>query len=141
MDLPPFVEHCLELLSPLGAVHARRMFGGFGLYADGLFVALIAAERLYLKADATTRAHFSAAGCTPFVYNGDGKSVTLAYWTVPPEALESPAQMQAWARLALQAALAARAAKALKPARTRVAPAGAAAPRPRPRPAAKARRG
>jgi DNA transformation protein len=112
VDLPPFVEHCLELLSPLGPVRARRMFGGWGLYADGLFVALIAAERLYLKAEAGTRERFAAAGCEPFTYGADGKPVTLGYWTAPPEALESPALMQPWARLALQAALAARAKKA-----------------------------
>jgi DNA transformation protein and related proteins len=109
MDLPPFVEHCLELLSPLGPVRARRMFGGWGLYADGLFVALIAEERLYLKADAGTRDHFAAAGCEPFTYIADGKSVTLGYWTAPPDALESTALMQPWARLAMQAALSARA--------------------------------
>lgn len=118
MPHPPFVEHCLELLAPLGPVRARRMFGGWGLYADGLFVALIAAERLYLKADAGTREQFAAAGCEPFVYSSDGKSVSLGYWTVPAEALDSPALMQPWARLALQAALAAQAARSsrLKPA-------------------------
>lgn len=141
MATPPFVEHCLELLAPLGPVRARRMFGGWGLYADGLFVALITAERLYLKTDAGTRGPFSAAGCETFVYGGDGKSVTLGYWTVPPEALDSPATMAPWARLALQAARAARAAKALRPARARARPAGAAAQPARPARAAKARRG
>jgi len=146
MDPPPFVDHCLELLAPLGRVHARRMFGGWGLYADGLFVALIAADRLYLKTDAGSRERFAAAGCEPFVYSADGKCVTLGYWTVPPEALDAPALMQPWARLALQAALAARAAKAtkatpLRPARAWAAPASAAARPASPRPAAKARRG
>jgi DNA transformation protein and related proteins len=45
---PPFVAHCLELLAVLGGTRARRMFGGWGLYADDFFVALIADERLYL---------------------------------------------------------------------------------------------
>ena len=49
------------------------MFGGHGLYVDDLFVALIAYERLYLKTDAQTRAAFEAAGCEPFVYDGEGK--------------------------------------------------------------------
>lgn len=110
-DRPPFVEHCLELLAALGAVRARRMFGGWGLYVDELFLALIASERLYLKADADTRAAFEAEGCEPFVYSSDGKSVSLGYWAAPAEALDSPALMLPWARLALQAALRARAAK------------------------------
>jgi DNA transformation protein len=105
------VEHCLELFAPLGAVRARRMFGGHGLYCDDLFFALIAFDRLYLKADAATQAAFAAAGCEAFVYNGKGRLVTLGYWTAPPAAMESPTQMQPWARLALAAALRARAAK------------------------------
>ncbi len=106
-----FVSHCLELLAPLGTPRARRMFGGHGLYVDELFVALIASERLYLKADAQTRPRFEAAGCAPFVYDGQGRSVTMGYYTAPDDALESPAYMQPWGRLALEAALRAKAAK------------------------------
>jgi DNA transformation protein len=112
---PAFVSHCVELLSPLGAVRVRRMFGGWGLYVDELFVAIIAFERLYLKASADSRARFERAGCEPFVYDVKGQAVSLGYWTAPPEALDSPALMEPWARLALQAALSARAGK-LKPA-------------------------
>jgi DNA transformation protein len=114
--LPDFVAHCVELFAPLGAVRTRRMFGGWGLYVDELFIALIAFDRLYLKADEAARPRFSAAGCEPFVYDAAGKSVSLGYWTAPAEALESPALMLPWARGAMQAALAARAAK-VKPSR------------------------
>lgn len=109
--IPPFVSHCLELLEPLGAVRARRMFGGWGLYADDVFVALIADERLYLKADAQSRPTFEAAGCEPFVYDAKTKSVAMSYWSAPPDALDSPALMLPWARGALQAALQSRAGK------------------------------
>jgi DNA transformation protein and related proteins len=107
-----FVEHCLELLAPLGAPRARRMFGGHGLYVDDVFVALVAFERLYLKVDADSAPHFAAAGCEPFVYDAKGRSMTMSYHSAPPEAMESPALMAPWARLALQAALRARQAKA-----------------------------
>jgi DNA transformation protein len=90
------------------------MFGGWGLYVDDLFVAIIAFDRLYLKAGADTRAAFAAAGCEPFVYDAKGQQVSLGYWTAPAEALESPALMQPWARRALQAALSARAVAAVK---------------------------
>jgi DNA transformation protein len=107
------VDHCLELMAPLGSVRSRRMFGGHGIYIDELFVAIIAYDRLYLKTDRTTRPQFEAAGCEPFAYDGQGRTVTLGYWTAPPDAMESPALMAPWGRLALQAALAARA--GLKP--------------------------
>jgi DNA transformation protein len=109
---PPFVAHVLELLAPLGAVQAKRMFGGHGLYVDSLFVALITGERLYLKADGQSRAPFERAGCTPFAYSrSDQSAVTLGYWSAPDEALDSPQGMAPWARLALAAALRAKASK------------------------------
>lgn len=106
------VDHCLELFAPLGTPRARRMFGGHGFYVDELFIAIVAAGRLYLKTDAQTRPAFETAGCEPFVYDGKKGSVALGYWSAPEEALESAQGMQPWARLALGAALRARAAKA-----------------------------
>lgn len=112
--------HCEELLAPLGPVRSRRMFGGHGLYVDGLFIALIAAGELYLKADASSRARFEAAGCAPFCYEKRGRDgqplqTRVSYYRPPEEAMESPALMLPWARLALEAAL--RAANAKPPRR------------------------
>jgi len=104
-------SHTLELFAPMGAGRSKRMFGGHGIYVDDLFIALIVADCLYLKADDQTRATFEAAGCTPFIYDGAGKKVTVSYWTVPADAMESPALMQPWARLAIDAALRAKASK------------------------------
>lgn len=123
-----FVAHCLELLSPLGAARARRMFGGHGLYIDELFIGLVMLDRLYLKVDAPTRSRFESAGCEPFVYEGYGKPVTMSYFTAPEDAMESPMLMQPWARLAVDAALRARAAKPASARRkTSAMPAAAAA--------------
>ncbi len=137
------LDHSLELLAPLGAVRSRRMFGGHGLYVDDLFFALIAFDRLYLKVDELTRPAFERGGGEPFAYDRPGtpgKSVTLHYWTAPAEAMESPALMQPWARLALDAALRARASK---PASARRKPPAkpAASPATARKPAAARRRG
>jgi len=94
-----------ELLAPLGRIAARRMFGGAGLYADGLIVGLEVEGALYLKTDETSRRAFADAGGHPFVYEGKGKPVTMSYWTPPEEAMDSPEAMRPWARLALDAAL------------------------------------
>jgi DNA transformation protein and related proteins len=119
-------SHCVELFTPLGATRSRRMFGGHGVYIDDLFVALIADERIYLKVDAHTQPAFEAAGCEPFCYAKDSRQVTLGYWSAPADAVDSPAQMRPWARLAIEAALRARAAK--RPARPRRPRSSAAAP-------------
>ena len=118
-----FVAYCAELLGSVGSVRSRRMFGGHGFYVDDVFIALIAAERLYLKVDALTRPAFESVGCTPFTFEkargGSVESVATSYFSAPEDAMESPPLMQPWARLALAAALRARAAKppAAKPAR------------------------
>jgi DNA transformation protein and related proteins len=118
-----FVDHCLELLTPLGQSRARRMFGGHGLYVDDVFIAIIAAERLYLKVDAASLPQFEAEGCEPFIYDAKGHTLSLRYFSAPQGAMDSPALMQGWARLALEAALRARAAKpAAAQRRTRAPP-------------------
>lgn len=113
----PLVEHVCELLASLGPVVARRMFGGWGLSVEGLNVGIVAWDTLYLKSNADTESHWLAAGARPFVYQARGRTVRLRYHTAPDEAMESPACMAPWARLALQAALAARAPRALAPKR------------------------
>jgi len=105
-----FVSHCLELLSPLGSTSSRRMFGGHALYIDGLCMALIISDTLYLKVDDTHRPLFERAGCKPFTYAGKHDEVhVMSYYTAPEEAMESPAEMIPWARRGLAAAVAARA--------------------------------
>ena len=105
------LNHSLELLDPLGRLRSRRMFGGWGIYVDELFIAIIAFDQLYLKADAQTRPQFERAGCAPFEYEREGKIASLGYFVAPEEAMESPALMEDWGRLAVGAALRARAKK------------------------------
>lgn len=100
-----FIEFLHELLEPLGLISTRRMFGGHGVYCDGLFIAIVIDGRLYLKVDEQTRSAFVAAGSAPFVYEGQKKPIEMSYWNVPEEALDSPEQMQPWAKLAIAAAL------------------------------------
>jgi DNA transformation protein len=112
MNRPAMVDLCLELLAPLGDVRARRMFGGWGLWAGDVFVALVLNDQLYLKTRPETTEAFAAAGCQPFTYSAKGRTVSIGFWSAPAEAMESPALMEPWARLALKAALAARGATA-----------------------------
>lgn len=117
-----FVAWCVELLSPLGPVRAKGMFGGHGLYVDECFVAIVADEVLYLKADAQSAPAFAAAGSTPFTYTARGRTLTMSYWRVPPDAMESSAAMRPWGRLAVEAAT--RAARPRGPAPNRSSVAG-----------------
>ena len=104
-----FVEHVVETMRRFGPVQARAMFGGWGLYHQGVFFALIAEEALYIKTDDESRFDFEALGLQPFVYSmKDGESITMSYFQAPEEALESPEVMAEWARRGYAAALRAR---------------------------------
>ena len=116
----PMVQHCLELLAPLGVPRARAMFGGHGFYVDEHFIALLADHMLYLKCDAESQPAYDAAGCPPFTFEPKiGRPVVMSYRQAPDDAMESPAAMRPWARLAMASAL--RAANSKPAARVRKA--------------------
>ena len=100
-----FVEHVAETMRLLGPVEVKRMFGGWGLYHQGTFFALVSEDALYLKADEESRAEFEALGLEPFAFRKEGEMIVTSYLQAPPEALESPQEMLEWARLGYGAAL------------------------------------
>lgn len=78
------------------------MFGGVGVYANGLFFALIDDDVLYLKGDDALRPEFEAAGSQAFDPFGEGKP--MAYWSAPAEALDDQDILLAWSRKSLEVA-------------------------------------
>lgn len=103
-----FVDHVLDMLTTLGAVRARAMFGGWGVYLDDVMFGLIAGDTLYFKVDNSNRGEFEAAGSSPFVYTGKNRPITMSYYEAPADALEDRDALQALARGAVAAALRAR---------------------------------
>jgi DNA transformation protein len=107
-----FIAWLHELLGPLGRVATRAMFGGHGVYLDGIIVGIIVDDQLYLKTDAVSQPQFAAAGCAPFVYISKDGPMPMSYWSVPDEAMDASEAMAPWAQLALAAAQRKAAAKA-----------------------------
>ncbi len=87
------------MLSPLGNIVVRRMFGGGGVCCDGLMFGLVSNDTLYFKTSEESRKSFEAEGCGPFVYQGKGRPITMSYWRVPERLLDEPGEMVAWARI------------------------------------------
>ncbi len=104
-----FCDYLLELLEPLGAVHAKRMFGGYALYCGAAAFAIVFDDTLYLKTDERNRAAFKAEGCAPFTYTAKGRAIALSYFAPPEHLLEDGDELCAWARGAVDAALRAQA--------------------------------
>lgn len=99
---PDYLEYLQDQLSPAVATTPKRMFGGVGLYADGLFFGLIAEDALYLKVDDTTRPDYEAHGCEPFRPFADTRS--MSYYAVPEDVIEDADQLIDWARAAIAVA-------------------------------------
>ena len=100
-----FVDHLVEQLDAFGPVTARRMFGGHGLFRDGLMFGLVVDDTLYFKADDENRAMFEARGLSRFEYAKQGRRVSVSYYLAPGEAMDDPETLAQWARPAFEAAL------------------------------------
>ena len=96
-----------DLFAGLGPVSIRRMFGGKGIYHNGVIIAVELRGELRLKGDAELGREFVAAGCTQWTYTGSrhGKLVSMPYWTVPDGAVDDPDEMAVWARKSYEAGL------------------------------------
>jgi DNA transformation protein len=103
------VEEKLSLIVP---IQSRAMFGGVGLYSEGLFFALIAEDKLYFKVSDLNRSDFEAAGMSPF-YPYESSS-PMHYWELPGGLLESSEELKPWVDKALAVAEQARQKKAKK---------------------------
>ncbi len=91
------LEKIVSLGAPLGVVTGKAMFGGLGVFCDGLMFALITRQGdLYLKADDGNRLSFEEVGLESY-----GK---MPYYRAPEGSLDSWASLEPWARGAVEAA-------------------------------------
>jgi DNA transformation protein len=101
-----FVDSLLELLSPLGEVTAHRMFGGYGIYKDGMMFGLVAEDHFYIRTDDENKDAFIAKGCEPFVFGErNGKAIVSKYYEPPEQAFTNAQKMKPWAMLGIEASV------------------------------------
>ena len=100
-----FVENIKELFVLFGPVNVRRMFGGYGIFHDGLMFGLVADEVLYLKADGKSSGEFETRGLGQFGYEKNSKIINMSYYMAPEEIFDDPEEAKVWASLAFDAAL------------------------------------
>lgn len=99
-----FINYLLELLAPLDGVSAKRMFGGYGLFRDGLMFALVADDTLYFKTDDQSVIRFTERELEPFTYIKAGKPMAMSYYRAPEETMDSSDDMCEWATVAYEVA-------------------------------------
>jgi DNA transformation protein len=93
-------EYVIERLERVGQVTARNMFGGVGIYFEGLLCALIAEDVLYFKVDDANRLDYEATGMGPFRSGGQ----TMQFYEVPEEVLDDDEKLRLWTGKALDVA-------------------------------------
>jgi len=105
MNHSSFADYVLDLLVPLGNIKVRKMFGGYGIYQDKIFFALIAENVLYFKVAENNYSVYESYGSKPFSYDRENKTVALkSYWEVPVDILENHEKCMEWAQLAIKTA-------------------------------------
>ena len=81
------------------------MFGGFGIYRQGLMFGLVSQDTFFLKADDKNRADFEGKGLRPFTYPRKGEEFSMSYYQAPAEAMDNAEILCEWAEKAYDAAL------------------------------------
>ena len=103
---PDFIR---DLFASFGPVTVRRMFGGAGIFADGLMFGLIVRDAIYLKVDDSNVADFEREGSAPFIYTrgrktGRPSQHALPYWKLPERLYDDPDEHALWAKRAFAVA-------------------------------------
>ena len=93
-----FKEFVLDQLTAMESVTCRAMFGGFGLYRQGVFFGILHKGRLYFKTNDQTRPAYEEYGMQPF--RPSDKQTLKNYYEVPPDILEDGDELVRWAEQA-----------------------------------------
>jgi DNA transformation protein len=109
-----YVAFVLDQLTHVGGVTSRRMFGGVGLYREGLFFGLIDDDALFFKADDSNRGDYEREGMKRFCPFPDQPQYEMGYYEVPASALDDPEELAVWARKSLAVAMTAKARRPMR---------------------------
>lgn len=102
-----YIESVMELLEPLGEVKSRAMFGGYGIFYQGLMFALVSDDVLYFKVNQSNLGDYEKAGSHKFPHG-------ISYWEVPADVLEDAGALKERAEKSINIAIEADAKKAKK---------------------------
>ncbi len=103
------IANVINALSPFGDITARRMFGGYGIYKDGIIIALMDEDELYFKSTPNSEPFYQSFDSYPFVYEGQRRPVKMSYWQVPQTVFNDPILLEKWVETAYHSAIAAKA--------------------------------
>lgn len=92
-----YLEYVKDVLEPFEPIIYRKMFGGYGIYKNGLIFAIILEDELYFKSDESSEDFYSQHNSKQFTYPiRSGKLVKMPYWIVPEHIMEDSDVLKVW---------------------------------------------
>lgn len=98
-----FLLHAVESMSHVAPISYRRIFNGYGIYHHGVQFAIVINDRLYFRADESSRGLYLAKRMTAFLPASIGTGESN-FFQLPDEVLTHPAELIFWMRIAVEAA-------------------------------------
>ena len=95
-----YKDYVVDQLGKLCFVTVKKMFGGAGIYYDGLIFGLLGDDVLYFKVDDSNKSDYVRAGMEPF-QPFDDKPLVMPYYQVPIDVLENREMLADWAMKSL----------------------------------------
>jgi len=99
-----FINHLDVIFREFGPVTSKKMFGGYGLYHQGIMFALVADDQLYLKADNAVEKYFTEKSLPAFEYQKGTKIIKMSYFLAPDEIMDDSELAAIWASRSFDAA-------------------------------------
>lgn len=100
-----FAEFLHDVFRAFGTISCRKMFGGYGVYHNGVMFGLVADDVLYLKADMSFAEEFHRRELPQFQYPKGDKIVKMSYFQAPEEIYDNTGVAEQWARKAYESAV------------------------------------
>jgi len=98
-----YLQLVLDQLSLFGEIETKRMFGGVGLFHQGLMFGKIGGDTFRLKVDEHNKKEYEERGMKPFFAKNKKKG--MPYWEVPIEIFEDKEALKEWTTKSYEAAL------------------------------------
>ena len=101
------VLYIKDQLSDFADVEIKKMFGGIGIFLDGIMFGMITSkEQFMMRVGETNIQDYEAAGSKPLGH--EKKKGSMPYWEVPENVVDDRKALKEWATKAYDVAVAAK---------------------------------
>jgi DNA transformation protein len=104
-DNSSLANYVVEQLSFLGRISSRSIFGGIGIFHEERLLGIVINGALYLHTGEANIEEYVSRGMPQFKPYPNAFDLTTDHHQTPPEVVDNPEELKAWAERALAAAI------------------------------------